>query len=93
MQKSHSQPFSHELSEEDVKLRFITPALENAGWDKHKQIRMEYSFTDGRIFTQSTGYKRGKAKKADYVLSHISNLPLAIVEAKSNTKGLGAGIQ
>lgn len=93
MQKSYSQPFSYELSEEDVKLRFITPALERAGWDKHKQIRMEYSFTDGRIFTQGTGYKRGKAKKADYVLSHISNLPLAIVEAKSNTKGLGAGIE
>lgn len=81
------------LSEEEVKLRFITPALERAGWDKHKQIRMEYSFTDGRIFTQGTGYKRGKAKKADYVLSHISNLPLAIVEAKSNTKALGAGIE
>ena len=41
MGKSH-------LSEEDIKLRYITPAIQNAGWD-NKQIRMEYAFTAGRI--------------------------------------------
>ena len=30
-----------DLSEEDIKARYITPAVENAGWDK-KQIRYEY---------------------------------------------------
>lgn len=29
------------LTEEDIKLQFITPAIERAGWDKHSQIRME----------------------------------------------------
>ena len=36
------------LSEEDIKLRFITPAIENAGWEK-EQIRMEYTFTDAEF--------------------------------------------
>ncbi len=36
------------LTEEEVKLRFITPAIEQAGWDKHSQISMEKIFTDGR---------------------------------------------
>jgi type I restriction enzyme M protein len=36
----------HEMTEEDIKLRFITPAIE-CKWDKHTQIRMEQSFTDG----------------------------------------------
>lgn len=26
----------HEMTEEDIKLRFITPAIEGAGWDKLK---------------------------------------------------------
>ena len=36
----------HEMTEEDIKLQFITPAIEGAGWDRQKQIRMEYNFTD-----------------------------------------------
>lgn len=36
------------LSEEDIKLRYITPAIQNAGWD-NKQIGMEYAFIAGRI--------------------------------------------
>lgn len=35
--------------EEDIKLQFITPAIECAGWDKHKQIKLEHNFTDGRV--------------------------------------------
>ena len=29
----------HEMTEEDIKLQFITPAIEGAGWDRQKQIR------------------------------------------------------
>ena len=38
-----------EMTEEDIKLQFITPAIENAGWDKQRQIKLEYCFTDGRV--------------------------------------------
>lgn len=37
------------LSERDICSKFITPALVDAGWDLHTQIRDEVSFTKGRI--------------------------------------------
>lgn len=83
----------HEMSEEDIKLRFITPAIETAGWDRNKQIKMEHYFTDGRIIVRGKTTKRGKRKFADYLLYYKPNLPLAIVEAKDNTYSLGAGMQ
>lgn len=38
-----------DLSEEDIKVRYITPAIESAGWDIKKQVRLEYPFTAGRM--------------------------------------------
>lgn len=81
-----------EMSEEDIKLRYITPAIESK-WDKYKQIRMEYSFTDGRVIVRGNKTARGKRKKADYILYYQKNLPLAIVEAKDNKHSLGDGMQ
>ena len=81
-----------EMSEEDIKLRYITPAIE-CKWDKHTQMRMEYSFTDGRVIVRGNVTARGKRKKADYVLYYKRNLPLAIVEAKDNNHSVGAGMQ
>lgn len=82
-----------QLSEEDIKFQYITPAIvENAGWNK-KNIRMEYYFTDGRVIFQGKLHARQKGKKADYLLSLDDNLPIAIVEAKDNNKPLGGGMQ
>jgi type I restriction enzyme R subunit len=36
------------LSERDICTKFITPALQQAGWDIKRQIREEVYFTDGR---------------------------------------------
>lgn len=83
----------HEMTEEDIKLQFITPASENAGWDKQRQIKMEYNFTDGRVIVRGNSTARGKRKRTDYLLYYKPNLPLAIVEAKDNTKPLGGGMQ
>lgn len=80
------------LTEEDIKMRYITPAIINAGWDI-KQIRLEYSFTAGRIILRGNITARGKQKRADYLLSYKSNFPLAIVEAKDNNHPVGAGLQ
>ena len=81
------------LTEEEVKLRFITPAIEEAGWDKHSQIRMEYHFTDGEMLIRGNKAVRGKPKFADYLLFYESNIPLAIVEAKDNNHSIGDGMQ
>ena len=80
------------LTEEDIKLRYITPAIQNAGWD-NKQMRLEYAFTAGRIILHGNMTARGKQKRADYVLFYKSNLPLAIVEAKDNNHPMGDGLQ
>ena len=82
----------HEMTEEDIKLRFITPSIEGK-WDKHSQIRMEYCFTDGRVIVRGNTVARGKKKKADYILYYKRNLPLAIIEAKDNKHSVGAGMQ
>ena len=80
-----------DLTEEDIKLRYITPAIQNSGW-KNEHIRMEYYFTDGRVIFQGKVHARQTGKKADYLLFHAANKPIAIVEAKDNNKPLGGGM-
>lgn len=79
------------LSEEDIKNRFITPAIE-AGWDK-QHIRMEKAITDGRVNIRGNLAVREKPKRADYVLYKDGVYPLAIVEAKDNHRSLSFGLQ
>lgn len=81
------------LSEEDIKMKYITPAIEQAGWDIKKQIRAEYTFTDGRVIVRGNVTTRGKKKRADYILFYKPNMPLAIIEAKDNRHSVGAGMQ
>ena len=81
------------LSERDICSKFITPALEKAGWDLQKQVREEVSFTAGRIYVKGKLWARGKGKRADYILYYKPNIPVAIIEAKDNTHSAMAGIQ
>ncbi len=70
------------MTETDISTKFITPAIVEAGWDLHTQIKQEYFFTDGRILVRKKMSSRGTKKRVDYLLSYKSNLPLAIIEAK-----------
>lgn len=81
------------LSERDICTKFITPALEKAGWDLQKQVREEVGFTDGRIYVKGNLSVRGKRKRADYILYYKPNIPVAVIEAKDNTHSMMAGIQ
>ena len=66
------------LTEEDIKLRFITPAIvEKAGWQK-ELIKMEYYFTDGRVIFQGNVHARKQGKKADYLLHYSANNPISL---------------
>jgi type I restriction enzyme, R subunit len=56
------------LSERDICTKYITPAIQAAGWDIDKQILEEVSFTDGKIFVRGKLTARGKRKRADYIL-------------------------
>ena len=80
------------LNEIEICDRLITPAIRRAGWE-HAQIRREYGFTAGRVMVRGKLAVRGERKRADYVLFHRPNLPLAVVEAKDDTHPLGGGMQ
>jgi len=81
------------LSESDICSKFITPAIERAGWDDLTQVRREVFFTKGRIIVRGKLVARGKAKRADYVLYYKPNIPIALIEAKDNSYPVGAGLQ
>ena len=82
-----------DLSERDICTQFILPALKKAGWDIATQVREEVSFTDGRIYVKGNKTTRGKRKRADFILYYKPNIPIAIIEAKSNKLSVNAGIQ
>ena len=81
------------LSERDICTKFVTPAIEHAGWDVQSQIREEVAFTAGRIKVRGRLVARGKPKRADYILYYKPNIPLAVVEAKDNNHQVGDGMQ
>ena len=85
-----------DLTETDIRTKFITPALvgaETGRWDVMTQVREEVYFTKGRVIVRGKTVKRGEAKKADYVLYYKPGIPLAVIEAKANTDAVGAGMQ
>lgn len=81
------------FSERDICTKFITPAIEKSGWDKHMQVLEEVSFTDGKIYVRGRLTARGTRKRADYLLYYKPNIPIAIIEAKDNNHSVRAGIQ
>ena len=81
------------LSERDICTKFITPAVLQAGWDIQRQVREEVSFTKGRIIVRGKLHSRGESRRADYILYHQPNLPIAVIEAKDNKHSVGSGMQ
>ena len=81
------------LTERDICTKFITPAIQKAGWDIQTQVREEVSFTKGRIIVRGKLHTRGERKRADYILYYKSNIPMAIIEAKDNSHSVGDGMQ
>jgi type I restriction enzyme R subunit len=84
-----------QLSETDICMKYITPALQQAGWDVRTQVFREAplnQLTKGRIYVRGRLYQRGTPRRADYILV-VNNLPLAVVEAKKNSLAVSAGMQ
>lgn len=79
------------MTEEDIKLQFITPAITKK-WAL-SLITMETRITDGQINLRGNMVSRKEAKKADYILYLNESTPIAIVEAKDNKHAVGDGLQ
>ncbi len=62
------------LSERDICTKYITPAIQKAGWDVLSQIREQVYFTKGPVIVRGRMVTRGKAKFADYILYHRPNV-------------------
>lgn len=80
-----------EMSEEDIKLQYITPAI-IAKWNIGR-ITMETQVTDGKINLRGNFVSREKPKRADYILYLNVNNPIAIIEAKDNKHSVSYGLQ
>lgn len=79
-----------QMTEEDIKLNFITPAL-SPKWNG--RMTMETQITDGKINLRGNLVSRAQPKQADYVLYINANNPIAIVEAKDNQHAVADGLQ
>lgn len=82
-----------DFSERDICTKLVIPALINQGWDLKAQIREEVTLTAGRIIVRGKLTSRGKQKRADFVLYHKHNIPIAVIEVKDGSHSLGAGMQ
>lgn len=88
-----------DLSERDICTKFITPALQSAGWQQ-AQFREEVKLTAGRVIVRGKLAYRlkdpeatGGPKRADFVLYAKPNVPLAVIEVKRNIFDIGHGMQ
>ena len=81
------------MTEEDIKLNFITPAILAKGWQDKITMETQVKFTDGKVNLRGNRVSRETPKKADYILYFAKNNPLAVVEAKDNNHSVSFGIQ
>lgn len=82
-----------QMTEEDIKLNYITPAINKGGWKNGANITMETRITDGRIILRGNMAVRGQPKKVDYLLYLDQYHPIAVVEAKDNNHSISYGLQ
>ena len=66
------------MSEEDIKLQYITPSIVSK-WSRDK-ITMETLVTDGKINLKGNFVFREKPKRADYILYLSANNPIQFIE-------------
>ena len=82
------------MNEADTCRIHITPALQQAGWEREPhRISEQVTFTDGRIVVSGQRPSRRPGKRADYILRYRNDMPLAVVEAKSLDTPTGEGMQ
>ena len=85
---------SKDLTEEDVKFRYINEAITSKGWSKDSIfMEQKVKFTDGKISLHGNLVHREKPKFADYVLYANKATPIAIVEAKDANHSVSHGLQ
>lgn len=81
-------------NEADTCRKFIVPKLQAVGWDDAPcSINEQRTFTDGRVVLAGGTARRGKRKRADYVLRYRPDYPIAVIEAKAGYRSARDGVQ
>ena len=89
-QASHSSV----LTEADTCRELVTPKMVESGWSATPHaIGEQRTFTNGRIIVAGGKVRRGKQRRADYLLYYRRDLPLAVVEAKELGLPAETGVQ
>jgi len=83
------------MNEADTCRKLVRPKLESAGWeDGGNHFYSEQTpFTDGRIVVPAGKPRRLKKRFTDFLLRYSRDLTLAVVEAKSDKRPAGDGLQ
>ncbi len=81
-------------TEADTCRKYITPAIQAAGWDDPPHsIAEQRTFVDGRIVPVSEKIHRLPHKRADYLLRYRRDHTLAVVKAKVEKYAAAEGMQ
>ncbi|WP_292183416.1 EcoAI/FtnUII family type I restriction enzme subunit R [Mesorhizobium sp.] len=81
-------------TEADTCRKQVVPRLVEAGWEQAPYaINEQRTFTDGRIVFVGGKARRGRQKRADFILRYRPDFPIAVVEAKSKYKHAADGLQ
>lgn len=86
---------THVFNEADTCRKLVRPMVEVTGWDDacHHFYSEQIHFTNGRIVTPGGKPRRLKRKVADFFLRFTRGITLAVVEAKSDFRSAGDGLQ
>ena len=85
------------LNEADTRAKLVDPKLKAAGWGE-SQIEREHYFrkgiplTAGRIYLVGREARRREPKRVDYLLRY-KGMPIAVLEAKEESKPSDAGLE
>jgi type I restriction enzyme R subunit len=82
------------MNEADTCRRLVRPRFDAAGWDLPAHAYSEQTpFTDGRIIAPAGTPRRLKKRFSDFLLRYTRDITLAVVEAKSDRRPAGDGLQ
>lgn len=85
---------THILTEADTCREFVTPLLQHAGWGHAPHtIGEQHVITAGRILLLGGKVRRAKQRRADYILYHRRDFPIAVVEVKEIGQPAENGVQ
>jgi type I restriction enzyme R subunit len=86
------------LNEADTRVQLIEPQLKTAGWRDTQITREHYyrrdeAYTAGRIYLRGDHARRGEPRQVDFLFRYTDGFPIAVVEAKRESRSARAGLE